>query len=166
VPGFNSGPGIESEDEMKKLLVFVPAMLMMAAAPSGFNEWSASELKNQGEALKKSVKDGLASKVLADWGNHQLMVIHREATGQAEFHAKQIDIIVVRSGQASIKIGGRILDGKTTAPNEIRGTSIEGAEIHPLKEGDVLHVPVKTPHQVMVEAGQSVDYLAIKVDTQ
>ena len=151
---------------MKKILLFAPAMLMFAASPSGFNAWSGEELKTQGDALKKTMNDGVVSKVLADWGNHQLLVIHREATGQAEFHAKQVDVIIVRSGRASIKIGGRILDGKTSAPNEIRGTSIEGAEVHALKEGDVLHVPAKTPHQVMVEAGQSIDYLAIKVDAQ
>jgi mannose-6-phosphate isomerase-like protein (cupin superfamily) len=150
---------------MKKILLFVPAMLMFAASPSGFNEWSREELKKQGDALK-GAKDGAVSNVLANWGNHQLLVIHREATGQAEFHAKQVDVIVVRSGHASIKIGGKILDGKTTAPNEIRGTSIEGAEIHSLKEGDVMHVPVGTPHQVMLEAGQSIDYLAIKVDAK
>ena len=148
---------------MKKLLLFMPAMLMFAAAPTGFNEWSAEELRKQGDALK-AAKDGAFSKVLADWGNHQLVLLHRDATGQAEFHAKQVDVIVVRSGHGSIKIGGKILDGKTSAPNEIRGTSIEGAEIHPLKEGDVMHVPVNTPHQVMLEAGQSIDYLAIKVD--
>jgi mannose-6-phosphate isomerase-like protein (cupin superfamily) len=149
---------------MKKILLFVPAMLMFAASPSGFNEWSAAELKTQGDALKKTAKDGVVSKVLADWGNHQLLVIHREATGQAEFHAKQVDVIVVRLGHGSIKIGGKILEGKTTAPNEIRGTSIEGGEIHSLKEGDVMHVPVGTAHQVILDAGQTIDYLAIKVD--
>ena len=167
------GPGTpESADlvrissGMKKTLLFIPMALMIAASPSGFNDWSADELKTQGDALKKSMKDGLASKVLADWGNHQLMVIHREATGQAEFHAKQVDVIMVRSGEGSIKIGGKILDGKTTAPNEIRGTSIEGAEVHPLKAGDVLHVPVRTPHQVMLETGQTIDYVAVKIDAQ
>lgn len=151
---------------MKKLLLLLPAMMVFAAAPAGFNEWSGDTLKTRGEALKKSVKGGLASEILANWGNHQLMVIHREATGQAEYHETQVDVIVVRSGQGSIKVGGKILDGKTTAPNEIRGTSIEGAELHPLKEGDVLHIPAKTPHQVMLETGQTVDYLAIKIDVQ
>jgi len=41
-------------------------------------------------------------------------------------HEKQSDLIIVQSGHATIIIGGRILSGQTTAPNEIRGTSIEG----------------------------------------
>jgi mannose-6-phosphate isomerase-like protein (cupin superfamily) len=151
---------------MKKLLIFMPLVLALAAPPAGFNSWSAGEVKTQAEALKKSMKDGLASKTLADWGNHQMLIIHREATGQAEFHAKQADLIIVRSGAGSIKIGGRILDGKTTAPNEIRGTSIEGAELHPLKEGDVMHIPANTAHQVMLETGQTIEYFAIKIDAK
>jgi len=151
---------------MKKLLLFAPLVLVFAAPPAGFNEWSADQLKTESEALRKTMKDGLANKTIADWGNHQMLMIHREATGQAEFHAKQADLIIVRSGAASIKIGGKIMDGKTTAPNEIRGTSIEGAELHPLREGDVMHIPANTPHQVMLETGQMVDYFAIKVDSK
>ncbi|MES1262328.1 MAG: cupin domain-containing protein [Acidobacteriota bacterium] len=151
---------------MKKLLIFLPAAILFAAAPAGFNDWTAEALKERGEALKKTMKAGLASETVANWGNHQMLVIHREATGQAEYHEKQIDFIIVRGGQGSIRIGGKIVDGKTSAPNEIRGTSIEGAELHPLKEGDVMHIPAKTPHQVMLETGQTIDYLAIKVDVQ
>ena len=75
--------------------------------------------------------------------------------------AEEFDIV-----RTHTLIGGKILDGKTTAPNEIRGTSIEGAELHPLKAGDVMHIPMKTPHQVMLETGQTIDYLAIKVDAK
>ncbi len=141
-------------------------MMLVAAVPAGFNEWSADAVNARFEALKKNMKAGLASETVADWGNHSLVLIHRDATGQAEYHEKQVDIVVVRAGQGSIRIGGKILDGKTTAPNEIRGTSIEGAELHPLKAGDVMHIPMKTPHQVMLETGQTIDYLAIKVDAK
>lgn len=157
---------LESVDEMKKLLLLLPVVLVFADPPAGFNYWSGEEMKTQGEALSKAMKEGTASKTLADWGNHQVLVVHREATGQAEFHAKQADLIVVRSGAGSIKIGGKIIDGKTTAPNEIRGTSIQGAELHPLKEGDVMHIPANTAHQVMLETGQKIEYLAIKVDSK
>jgi hypothetical protein len=75
------------------------------------------------------MKNGLASETLGNWGNHLLLKTRREASsGQAEQHEKQADLIVVQSGQATIVIGGRILNGKTTAPNEVRGMSIEGGE--------------------------------------
>ncbi len=73
---------------------------------------------------------------------------------------------MVQSGQATIVIGGKIVNGKTTAPNEIRGTSIEGGERQALKAGDVVHVPVKTRRQVLLDAGQSLDYVVLKIDLQ
>ena len=156
---------------MKKFLTFLPALslpalILFAAAPAGFHEWSNDAIKARSEALKKVMKDGLANETLSNWGTHQLLVVHREATGQAEYHETQADVIIVRSGSGSIKIGGKIMDGKTTAPNEIRGTWIEGAELHQLREGDVMHIPAKTPHQVMLETTQTIDYLAIKADAR
>jgi len=74
-------------------------------------------------------------------------------------------LIIVQSGHATIIVGGKILNGQTTAPNEIRGTSIEGGERQALKAGDVVHVPVRTPHQV-VDTSQAFDYIVLKVDTQ
>ncbi len=29
-----------------------------------------------------------------------------------------------------------------------------------------MHIPAKTPHQVMLEAGQTIDYVAVKVDAK
>lgn len=63
-------------------------------------------------------------------------------------------------------IGGRIVGGKTPAPGEIRGESIEGGELHKLKEGTVMHVRSQTAHQVILKAGQTIDYLAIKADSK
>jgi hypothetical protein len=98
--------------------------------------------------------DRLASETLGHWGNHLLLKTHREASsGQAELQETQADLIVIQSGQAMILIGGKIVNGKITATNEIRGTSIQGGERRVLKAGDVLHVPVKTSHQVLLDAG-------------
>ena len=73
---------------------------------------------------------------------------------------------MVRKGEGSLIIGGKVVDGKTTAPNEIRGSGIDGGETHPLKAGDVVHIPPRTPHQVVLKKGQSIDYVALKVDAQ
>lgn len=104
---------------------------------------------------------------MGSWGKHLLLKTRRlGSSGQAEVHEKQADLIVVQSGHATIIVGGRVLSGKTTAPNEIRGTSIEGGEKQFLKAGDVLHISPKTPHQVLLEPGQRLDYIVLKVDSQ
>jgi mannose-6-phosphate isomerase-like protein (cupin superfamily) len=146
---------------MKTFLMLVPVFMAIAAAPAGYDHWTAEQFKTH-----KTMKNGLASETLGHWGNHLLLKTHREgSSGQAELHEKQADLIVVQSGQAIIVIGGKIVDGKTTATNEIRGTSIEGGERQALKAGDIVHVPAKTPHQVLLDAGQTLDYVVLKVDS-
>jgi uncharacterized RmlC-like cupin family protein len=150
----------------KTFLLLVPVFMAIAAVPAGYDHWTAELFKTREEVLRKTVTNGLASETLGHWGNHLLLKTHREgSSGQAELHEKQADLIV-QSGQAMIIVGGRIINGKTTAANEIRGTSIEGGERQALKAGDIVHVPVKTPHQVLLDAGQTIDYVVLKVDSQ
>jgi mannose-6-phosphate isomerase-like protein (cupin superfamily) len=151
----------------KTFLMFVPVFMAIAAVPAGYDHWTAEQFRTREEVLRKAVKNGLASETLGHWGNHLLLKTRREgSSGQAEWHEKQADLIVVQSGQATIVIGGKLVNGKTTATNEIRGTSIEGGERQALKAGDVVHIPMKTAHQVLLEAGQTLDYVVLKVDSQ
>ena len=151
----------------KTFLMLVPAFMAIAAVPAGYDHWTAEQFRTREEVLRKNMKNGLASVTLGHWGNHLLLKTHREASsGQAELHERQSDLIVIQSGQAMLLIGGKIVNGKTTATDEIRGTSIEGGERRALKAGDVVHVPVKTPHQVLLDAGQTLDYVVLKMDSQ
>jgi len=150
----------------KALLIFISVFLASPAVPAGYEHWTAEQFRAREEALHSAMKDGLASETLGNWGNHLLLKTRREASsGRAELHEKQSDLIIVQSGHATIVIGGKILNGQTTAPNEIRGTSIEGGERQVLKAGDVVHVPVRTPHQV-VDTSQAFNYIVLKVDSQ
>src|ERR1700724_3229977 len=110
-------------------LILTPILIAAAAVPVGYEHWSAEQFATHEQALHKAMKNGLASETLGNWGNHLLLKTRREASsGQAELHEKQADLIVVQAGQATMIIGGKILNGKTTVANEIRGTSIEGGE--------------------------------------
>ena len=152
---------------MRTFPALLPVFMAVAAVPAGYDHWTAGQFGTREEVLRKTMKDGIASETLGQWGNHLLLKTHREAiSGQAEWHQTQADLIVVQSGQAKILIGGTIVNGKRTATNEIRGTAIEGGEWRTLKSGDVVHVPAKTPHQVLLDAGQTLDYLVLKVDSQ
>jgi uncharacterized RmlC-like cupin family protein len=48
----------------------------------------------------------------------------------------------------------------------VRGSSIRGGERVPLAAGDVVHVPVKVPHQMLVASGQQVTYFVVKIDAR
>jgi glc operon protein GlcG len=86
--------------------------------------------------------------VLLDGMNRNYMVhtSKREKPGQAEIHKLDTDIIYVLQGSATFVTGGTAVDAKVTAPDELRGTRIDGGVTRPLVKGDVIVVPNNTPH--------------------
>jgi len=93
------------------------------------------------------------------------VIAHPEGAGVAEYHAKQADLFVVQSGDATLVVGGEVVNPKTTAPDEIRGPSIKNGSKKTLHAGDVVHIPAKTAHQLLVKSGTKFTYFVIKVDT-
>ena len=77
---------------------------------------------------------------------YKIHASRREGPGMAEVHELDTDIIYVLDGKATLVTGGEVVDGKTTAPSEIRGSSIHGGDTRQLAKGDVLVVPNGVPH--------------------
>jgi mannose-6-phosphate isomerase-like protein (cupin superfamily) len=71
--------------------------------------------------------------------------------------------MVVETGEASLTVGGSVVDGKTTAPNEIRGPSISGGTETKIGSGDIVTIPAKTPHQMKLDPGKQITYFVVKV---
>jgi len=152
---------------MKFIALFIAsAAWMMAADPDGFAQWTSADLKETGKKLAaKMDQNKVATQALVNYGNHNLMVAHREASGQAELHETQADIFVVESGEGTLVVGGTVVDPKTVSPHEVRGPSIKDGVTKRLSPGDIVHIAAKTPHQVMVPAGKQITYFVVKVDT-
>lgn len=70
----------------------------------------------------------------------------REAPGMVEVHEDDADIVYVLKGTATLVTGGRLKDGKSTGPGEIRGMNLEGGDARQLGPGDVVVIPAGTPH--------------------
>lgn len=83
---------------------------------------------------------------LIEVNNYKVHASRREAPGMAEVHNLDTDIVYVLEGSATLVTGGTVVDGKTTALNELRGKEISGGETHKLIKGDVIIVPAGTPH--------------------
>jgi glc operon protein GlcG len=95
-------------------------------------------------------------------GNYMVHASRRESAGQAELHVKDTDIIYVLEGATTFVTGGTVVDGKATAPDEIRGTSVKDGETRRLGKGDVIIVPNGTPHWFK-EVDGPVLYYVVKV---
>jgi mannose-6-phosphate isomerase-like protein (cupin superfamily) len=150
---------------MKKLLPLLILVPLFAADPPGFTMWKSSDLKAKEKELAGKMSDKkVASETLASYGNHLTMLAHREGDGEVEVHDKMADVFVILSGEASLIVGGTVGGGHTTAPGEIRGTSITGGEKKTLGVGDAVHIPAKVPHQMLVANGKKVEYFVVKVE--
>ncbi len=98
----------------------------------------------------------------SDGRNYMVHASRREKPGQAEIHTKDADVIYVMQGSATFITGGEAVDGKTIAPDEIRGSSINGGETRKIAKGDVIIVPHGVPHQFL-EVTDPFLYFVVKV---
>lgn len=98
----------------------------------------------------------------SDGRNYMVHASRREKPGQAEIHTKDADVIYVLQGSATFITGGDAVDGKTIAPDEIRGSSIHGGETRKIAKGDVIIVPHGVPHQFL-EVTNPFLYYVVKV---
>lgn len=149
-----------------RIAVVILALVALAdqSDPAGVHVWRSTDIAAKGRVLAQKLDaQKVASETIAIEGNRTFMIAHREGSGLAEWHEKQADVIVISSGQITMVYGGTIPDGKTTAPGEMRGASIQGGTEAKLGPGDVLHIPAKVPHQMMLAPGAQVTYFVTKV---
>lgn len=83
---------------------------------------------------------------LIEVDGYKIHASRREGPGMAEIHEYDTDIVYVLEGSATLVTGGQAIDAKTTAPEEVRGASIQGGESRELAPGDVVVIPNGVPH--------------------
>ena len=146
------------------LLLLAAGFAFPAGDPAGFHLWKSSELKAFPSSLApQAAATGFTSQPLANLGNYNFAAVLRKQPGGAEIHQTMNDIFIITAGEATLVVGGTISDAKTTQPNEIRGTVIAGGTEKKVAPGDVLTIPAGMAHQMKVDAGKEVSYMAIKV---
>lgn len=94
--------------------------------------------------------------------NFQVHASRRSEPGLSEVHARETDVIYVLDGEATFVTGGVSVDPRQVAPNEFRGSRIEGGTDRKLCKGDVIIVPAGTPHWFKEVRGEF-RYYVIKV---
>jgi len=91
---------------------------------------------------------------LLETAGYKVHASRRIEPGQAEIHTLDTDVIYVVDGSATLVTGGKAIDTKQIAPNEIRGAKIEGGEEHQIAKGDVIIIPNGVPHQFTAVKGE------------
>ena len=90
---------------------------------------------------------------LLETPGYKVHASRRVEPGQAEIHTLDTDVIYVVEGSATLVTGGKAIDAKEIAPNEIRGTKIEGGEEHQITKGEVIVIPNGVPHRFTAVSG-------------
>ncbi len=143
------------------LLVLAFSVALPAADSSQPLFWSSAQQKDfDKQALSKLNADRhLGTERLLD----SAFVAFRNGNGEAEIHEKQADLLMIRSGEGTVLVGGKIVEGKPSGTDEIRGKSIEGGTRYPIAAGDILYIPANTVHQFVVEPGKSFTAMVVKI---
>src|SRR5579863_658592 len=142
-----------------RLIALGLALPLIGAEPAGYKYWSSAQLLDAEKALSpKMTAHKVASERVASFGNHYALLLHREGSGEAELHEHQADVMMIQSGGATLVVGGTIAKSHATGRGEIRGPSIDGGTKQKIAAGDIIHVPSKTSHQILLDPGQQLNY--------
>lgn len=123
--------------------------------------WSAQQMKEMSARMSTRVNPQTRN-------NGQSLiasanVIYRNGNSGSEIHQKVADFIFVQEGEGAILIGGKVIGGQQTVPDEIRGESLEGGTRYPIAAGDSIYIPAGMPHQFFVEDGKHFFITIVKV---
>lgn len=130
------------------------------------HHYSAAQLKQMAHKLEQQESfrtTGSAGETLDKYPGSFTMLTVRNTSGGAELHEHYADIFFVVDGGATLTSGGAVVDSKTIAPGEIRGSAVSGGVEQKLAKGDVVHISPNTPHQLAIPAGESFTYFVVKV---
>ena len=150
---------------MVSAVLFTAATGVIAQAMNS-DHWSRQELLERAQHLRELAAqgDGSASETLVKYPHHYTMLAFRNKNGGGELHENFADFFNIVDGHATLVTGGELVDGKTTAPGELRGSSVKGGTRQELKAGDEVHIPAGMPHQMLLDPGTTVTYFVVKIE--
>lgn len=146
-----------------KVIAVLLALPLLGAEPAGYKFWSAADLKNMADKMSHNTKSKTSLEALGTFGRDRAVMVHRNVSGMAELHETDADVIMIVAGEGTLVVGGKMVAGKRTEAAEVRGSSIEGGTRQKMAPGDIMHIPPKTPHQVLLDPGAQISYFTYKV---
>jgi len=156
---------------MKKILLsflVLPCFFAFSdePAPRGLEHWTSATVASMSPALDAQAASDphhFAVQQLSTYPHEYFLLARRVADGQPEWHETEADVFIVESGTATLLVGGTLVGGETTAPHEKRDGTIQGGMRTKLAPGDVVRIPPRVPHQVLLDGGKEFTYLVVKV---
>lgn len=147
---------------LKRATLLTAAALLIAAAVSlGGGVPAAVHYIGHDKVTEVMSKGG---PIVSDPG--LVVLAQRRATGPAEYHERTNHVFIMVEGEATLVVGGTMVDPKRTAPYQMRAPSIEGGTTHHMSKGDVITIPAKTPHWFKEIPTKTVAYYAVNIESE
>jgi beta-galactosidase beta subunit len=154
-------------------IMLAAAILGFGVACSGQTQAASQPVSGSGALTSDGVKHFPKDDVMASFakggtlvteGNYRVMTAHRTPTTEAkvEVHRSYVDVFYIVQGSTTIVTGGKMLGEDDKNPDEPRGTSIDGGEVHHLLAGDVITIQAGVPH-LMKDVQGDLLYFVVKV---
>lgn len=153
---------------MKTILLILAAIAFVFPASSQTADsakvFSANEVAAQLAQSEASAKSkGGGGVTLGDYGSHALKLSSRSSDGEAEVHGHFDDVMVVKHGTATLITGGTLIDPRAGSDGEMKGSGIRNGVTQQIAEGDIIHIPAGTPHQLLIPKGTVFSTFVVKV---
>ena len=95
-----------------------------------------------------------------------VVLAQRREAGPAEFHDVNNHVFIFVEGEATLIVGGTMVDAKRTAPNQMRAPSVMGGTTYHVSKGDVITIPAKTPHWFKEVPTKTIAYYAVNIGSE
>ena len=133
--------------------------------PPGFVLWNKDLIEATANRLEKELGDKhMVYQTIGNYKGHSMYLVLRGKTGTSELHETESDFYISMRGKATFVIGGEMVGNEKRPRKQQRGSAVKGGATHTLGPGDILHVPVATPHHIIIGPDEPYMYILIKLD--
>jgi mannose-6-phosphate isomerase-like protein (cupin superfamily) len=145
----------------------IAGLSLSAADPPGFEHWTSEQLNTLEGVLADRLKAGQSgNEALGTFTNHSALIVRRESSGRPEMHMRHADVFIVQTGEAVLRVGGQLVEARELRADEMTGSSISGGVDKTLTAGDIVHIPARTSHQIIIGPGQQMTYVTLKIEAE
>ena len=95
-----------------------------------------------------------------------VVLAQRRQAGEVEYHDHTNHVFVIVEGEATLVVGGTMVNARRTAPDQMRAPSSEGGTTYHLSKGDVITIPAKTPHWFKEVPTKTLAYYAVNIESE
>lgn len=150
------------------MLLAAFAAVTAAQSPSTPTRPFVVKTKQEVSAITKEIErqsGNIQKDVFAQSGTQMRVAIFHDEKRENdlfEVHDGSDDVYYVLEGEATLMLGGTLVEPKQTAPGEWRSKSATGGQNVTIRKGDLIVVPRGTPHQRTV-TGKGFAMILIKI---